>query len=75
MVQYIKVKNNRLWNSLISIRSYTVERAIKEGKGIEVTCNGVSKKINDPSIGKWGTEEYISKFDGKKYKLVDYKWI
>lgn len=72
-MKYIKVKNNRLWNGLISVRSYIVDKAIAQGKGLEVTCNGVTQRIDDPKTGQWG-QGFTSKFDGKKYRLVDYKW-
>lgn len=75
-MKYLKVKINRLYNGIASVRDYIVNDAMKKGMGLELICNNCSKKIDykDLPKGDRGKEKFKSKFDNKEYNLIDYKW-
>ena len=67
----------KLWKGhLVSLRDYTVNKGIKEGR--------ITDKFNNESLflspetlkhGSEQTKEIKSKFqDGQTYNLVDYRW-
>lgn len=70
------VKLNRLYGGDVSLRDYTVDGAIEKGESVEVSCHGQTMylTLDDLKRGVRGTEEYQSKFNGKTYRLVDFKW-
>ena len=70
------VRLKRLFLGLASIRDYIVDDALKNNEGITIICKDQQMHLSpeDLKTGQRGTETFTSKFDGKKYKLVDYKW-
>ena len=70
------VKVKKLWlGHLVSIRDYTVNKAIKEG-GIEVRHDGKTMflSVEDLKNGSEQTKKLNSKFKKSTYNLVDYRW-
>ena len=70
------VKVKKLWlGHLVSIRDYTVNKAIKEG-GLEVEHDGKKMflSIEELKGGNSQTKRLNSKFKKGTYNLVDYRW-
>ena len=72
----LSVEVKKLWmGHLVSIRGYTVNKAIKEG-GIEVRHDGKTMflSVEDLKNGSEQTKKLNSKFKKSTYNLVDYRW-
>jgi len=76
------IKINRLWLGKASIRSYIVDQAIKEKEDLVVNCGGL-KPTEDHSMtipwqdlhkGKVSKDIFVSKYDNKSYRLIDFDW-
>jgi len=73
-----EVSVQKIWNGLISIRDYHVEECVRKNGPMKIKFGSrfmvltpeqlVSKKVR---TSKW---VITSKFTGKPYRLVDYKW-
>lgn len=66
----------RLYEGVASLRDYTVDKALRTNEGIKVRCNGQEMYLSPKDLvkGERGTERFISKFDNRKYHLVDFEW-
>jgi len=75
-----KVKINRLWlGKYASVRDYQVKKALKEKKDLVIELEANREKMHIPyeEIKKRALKTdvvYTSRINGKKYKLVDFKW-
>ena len=72
----LSVEVKKLWmGHLVSIRDYTVNKAIKEG-GIEVRHDGKTMFLSVEELkgGNSQTKRLNSKFKAATYNLVDYRW-
>ena len=75
----MKVKVNRLYNGIASVRDYLVDRALSNYE--ELTLELVEKdeewRIPFHQINKYGKKSKIvsrSIYTGKPYRLIDFKW-
>ena len=71
-----KIKLNRLFLGLASIRDYIVDDALKNNEGITIICKDQQMYLSPDDLknGQRGTEAFTSKFDNRKYHLVDFEW-
>lgn len=74
----MRVKVNRLWHGVASVRDYQVIKAELNHEGLTIECGTESMEIPPGHIADyidcWNDQEFISIHDGKKYKLVDFAW-
>ena len=72
----IRIVIRKLWKGhMVSIRDYIVKSGIESG-GIEVNHDNETMYIS-PEVLKEGqsqTKEVQSKYNDKKYSLVDFRW-
>ena len=72
----IRVVIKKLWKGhMVSIRDYIVKSGIQSG-GIEVTHDNKTMFLSPEVLerGQSQTKEVPSKFNEKKYSLVDFRW-
>ena len=72
----IRVVVRKLWRGhMVSIRDYIVKSAIKSG-GLEVSHDNETMYLSPEVLekGQALTKEVPSKFNEKKYSLVDFRW-
>lgn len=73
-----KIKIKRLWHGFASVRDYLVEEAKKKKQGLEIYCLEKNEKIiipyRDLDKGYKNKQEFDSRYQNKKYKLIDYDW-
>lgn len=76
MSDFISVKVDRLWHGLASVRSYTVDKAIQEGRGLRIEFNGRQMTVHKANVhsGRRNKREFTSKINNERYVLVDYPW-
>lgn len=73
----MKVKVNKLWlGKYVSVRDYMAKKCINKGEDLEIIHGDESMIIPLSQIaeGRLNQDEFISKIDKKKYKLIDYSW-
>lgn len=73
---YRKIRLKRLYDNVASVRDYIWSDIVRKGEGIEFECNGAELKI-EPGAVKMampGKTLFESKYDSRKYRLVDFKW-
>ena len=68
----------RLFNGLASVRDYVIDRCYKEGKDIIFVFNHqkmtiLNKELESRSF-QLSKKKFISKFNGKPYALIDFKF-
>ena len=68
----------RLFNGLASVRDYVIDRCYKEGKDIIFVLNNekmtvLHKELKSKSF-QLSEKTFISKFNGKPYTLIDFKF-
>jgi len=68
----------RLFNGLASVRDYVIKRCHKEGKDIVFVFNHqkmtiLNKELESRSF-QLSKKKFISKFNGKPYALIDFKF-
>jgi len=68
----------RLFNGLASVRDYVIKRCHKEGKDIIFVFNHqkmtiLNKELESRSF-QLSKKKFISKFNGKPYTLIDFKF-
>ncbi len=70
------IKINRLWLGKASVRDYVVNQAIQSKKDLLVSFSGNFMTIPwyDLDKGKVSKDMFVSKFDNKSYRLVDFDW-
>jgi hypothetical protein len=75
-MKYKNIKLNRLYNGKASVRDYIWKELMVKGMGIIFECNGAVMKLEPKELSKGdvNAKEFESKFDGRKYKLVDFDW-
>jgi hypothetical protein len=73
-----KYRVKKIWNGFVSVRDYVVEDCVKnnldlvillDNQSMTIKCSDLSNPLN---IIK---REFISKFDGRPYKLYDFRWV
>ena len=68
----------KIYQNKVSLRDYVVEQAIREGEAIRVVY-GDKETIFTPHVlstqGSLDRVVYKSKFDNRKYRLIDYDWV
>ncbi len=68
----------RLFNGLASVRDYVIDRCYKEGKDIIFVLDNekmtvLHKELKSKSF-QLSEKTFISKFNGKPYTLIDFKF-
>ena len=68
----------RLFNGLASVRDYVIEKCYKEGKDIIFVLGNekmtvLHKELKSKSF-QLSEKTFISKFNGKPYALIDFKF-
>lgn len=73
----MNVTIKKLFHGFASIRDYLVIKAVKNRENIIVYYNTQHMTIpfNKLDQGFENKNIFISKHDGKEYKLIDYDWI
>ena len=68
----------RLFNGLASVRDYVIKRCHKEGKDIIFVFNHQKMTIRNKELKsrsfQLSEKKFISKFNGKPYALIDFKF-
>ena len=68
----------RLFNGLASVRDYVIKRCHKEGKDIVFVFNHQKMTIPNKELEsrsfQLSEKKFISKFNGKPYALIDFKF-
>lgn len=66
----------KLWNNIVSLRDYEVEDAIKAG-GIILSFGKYKMTLTSKQL-EYGfqiiSKPFKSKFGGKEYRLIDFRW-
>jgi len=74
----MKVKVKKVWLGHVSVRNYIVEKCIRMKEDLIIEHNGSKKTFPYRSLKTYllnsSGEMFISKFNGKKYKLIDFPW-
>ena len=73
----IKVRVNKVWLGKVSVRDYIYKKALrkKESLGIEHGNEYMWITYDKLKSAKSYTDQnFTSKFNGKKYRLVDFEW-
>ena len=72
----LKVRIKRPWLGNASVRSYLVEKGIKERRDIIIEMESKTMTIpwKDLSKGIVNKETFHSRFGKSQYHLVDFKW-
>ena len=73
-----EIKVQRLWNGLASVRDYVLIDCIGKKRNIVFKYNGEKMTVTWDrlsSSGFWTSKkDHISKYTGKKYRLIDFKF-
>jgi hypothetical protein len=68
----------RLFNGLASVRDYVIEKCYREGKDIIFVLNNEKMTIPNEELNsrsfQLSEKKFISKFNGKPYTLIDFKF-
>ena len=68
----------RLFNGLASVRDYVIKRCYKEGKDIIFVLDNEKMTIPNKELEsrsfQLSEKKFISKFNGKPYTLIDFKF-
>ena len=68
----------RLFNGLASVRDYVIEKCYKEGKDIIFVLGNEKMTIRNKELEsrsfQLSKKKFISKFNGKPYTLIDFKF-
>ena len=68
----------RLFNGLASVRDYVIKRCHKEGKDIIFVLGNEKMTIPNKELEsrsfQLSEKKFISKFNGKPYALIDFKF-
>jgi hypothetical protein len=73
----IKVQVDKVWLGKVSVRDYIYKKALRQKTSLGIT-HGTEymfipyEKLK--SAKSYTDESFTSKFDGKKYRLVDFDW-
>ena len=73
----IKVRVDKVWLGKVSVRDYIYKKALrkKESLGIQHGNEYMWIPYNKLKSAKSYTDQnFTSKFNGKKYRLVDFEW-
>ena len=73
----IKVRVDKVWLGKVSVRDYIYKKALrkKESLGIEHGNEYMWNPYDKLTSAKSYTDQnFTSKFNGKKYRLVDFEW-
>lgn len=70
------IKIKRLWHGLASVRDYIIADCVKKSIGMRVKYDGVSMEFSADEVKdctfKLSERDFKSRFDGKRYKLIDF---
>ena len=75
-MEYKTIKLKRLYGNVASVRDYAWEKCVDKNQGIIFVCNGAEMKVEPHEVraATPGKTKFTSKYDGKKYRLVDFQW-
>lgn len=75
-MKYKKIKLKRLYNGIASTRDYVWQKCLDNKMGIDFECNGAHMKIPYEELKMADVEKtrHKSKYDGREYSLVNFKW-
>jgi hypothetical protein len=72
------IKIERLWNGLVSVRDYVLIGCIEKKRNVVFLVEDEKMTVKWAylsSLGFWTSQvEHISRFSGKTYKLVDFRF-
>ncbi len=69
----MKVRVKKIWHDCVSVRDYIVQKAIDKKERLEILY-AKERMIVDPKEGIMTSGKFTSKYDGRKYALIDFKW-
>jgi hypothetical protein len=73
------IKVRKLWMGHASIRDYEVRKCIEAGEDLTIEFDGQRRTFGYETLNGFLNDEHMttvrSKFDGKKYNLVDFPWV
>ena len=72
----MRVKINRLYRGVASIRDHQIAEAKQKHEDLIINCNGEKMTVSYADLDKGTTNNFlfISRIDGKQYKLIDFVW-
>tara|TARA_R100001443_G_scaffold16570_2_gene26714 strand:- start:8004 stop:8270 length:267 start_codon:yes stop_codon:yes gene_type:complete len=73
----IKVQVDKIWLGKVSIRDYIYKKCLKKKESLGITHGTEYMFIPYDKLKQAKqitNESFISKFNGKKYKLIDFDW-
>jgi len=73
----IKVQVDKIWLGKVSVRDYIYKKALRLKQSLGITHGSEYMFIPYDKLKKarqYTDESFTSKFNGKKYKLVDFDW-
>ena len=73
----IKVQVDKVWLGKVSVRDYIYKKALRQKTSLGITHGTESMFIpyeKLKSAKSYTDESFTSKFNGKKYRLVDFDW-
>jgi len=73
----IKVQVDKVWLGKVSVRDYIYKKALRQKTSLGITHGSEYMFIpyeKLKSAKSFTDESFTSKFDGKKYRLVDFDW-
>ena len=74
----MKVTVKKLYHNFASIRDYKVAECVKKGEDLVIVYNMEKMTVELKDLKNpfnLHEKEMVSKFDGKIYKLIDFKFI
>tara|TARA_R100001440_G_scaffold9562_7_gene17934 strand:+ start:4607 stop:4873 length:267 start_codon:yes stop_codon:yes gene_type:complete len=73
----IKVQVDKVWLGKVSVRDYIYKKALRQKTSLGITHGSEYMFIpyeKLKSAKSYTDESFTSKFNGKKYRLVDFDW-
>lgn len=75
----MNVKVKKVWMGHVSVRDYIVDQCLDRKEDLTVEFDGTHKTYPFTSLNNHlancSKNTFISKYDGKKYTLIDFPWI
>ena len=67
------VRVKKIYKGYVSVRDYIVKEAIENGEDLVIRYGRQTMVVN-PRKGILSSGEFKSKYGGRKYSLIDFKW-
>ena len=69
-------KAKKKFGGLVSVRDYIIDNCDKRGENLTIEYGGDEMIVPHSKLRSFQihTREFISKYDGKPYKLYDFTW-